>query len=265
MRKFLISPHKSRFRIGLAGRGSDRSGQCLLAPKRATNRRVRLPAAGAGGERARGASWPQAVVAVHGETALPLECEGPVRLGPGLGPGLRSERSRGERPPGARRRSRLPAVYVMLVTVVQLVGELVHYVPEYHRVQVFPQNVKQIPVSHLASPNYGVDVVPPDQPEAQPHGVDPRPRRAYDDHPVHQRERRQEAEDHEPEPEEHVDLLVDDVQRQDAECIVALHLAGRAELVEQRALDHPMKRDAGVSPTKYNDMSVLSCAPESDR
>ena len=41
-----------------------------------------------------------------------------------------------------------------------------------------------------------------------------------------------------PEPEEHVDLLVDYVDGQNAECIVTFNVAGRSELVEG-ALGHP--------------------------
>ena len=40
------------------------------------------------------------------------------------------------------------------------------------------------------------------------------------------------GEEDEPEPDEDVDLLVDDVQRQHAETVEALHCARRSELVE---------------------------------
>ena len=45
------------------------------------------------------------------------------------------------------------------------------------------------------------------------------------------------GDDDEPEPEEDVDLLVDNVQRQDAQRVKLLHGSGRTELVEL-ALGH---------------------------
>ena len=47
----------------------------------------------------------------------------------------------------------------------------------------------------------------------------------------------EQADKDEPEPEKDVDLLVDDVEGEDAEAVVLLHGAGGAELVE-RALGH---------------------------
>jgi len=43
--------------------------------------------------------------------------------------------------------------------------------------------------------------------------------------------------ENEPEPHEDVDLLVEDVQGEDAHCVVLLNFTGRAKLVE-RALGH---------------------------
>ena len=51
-------------------------------------------------------------------------------------------------------------------------------------------------------------------------------------HPVGHLDGRDDGEDDEPEPEEDVDLLVDDVQGQHAETVEALHCARRSELVE---------------------------------
>lgn len=128
---------------------------------------------------------------------------------------------------------------MMLVVVVQFVGELVHDIPEYDGVEVLSEYVEEIPVAHLASSDYSVDVVPPDEAEAHSHHVDAHARREDDDEPVDEGDEGEQAEDDEPEPEEDVDLLVDDVEWQDAERVVPLYLAGRAELVEQCAFYHP--------------------------
>lgn len=58
--------------------------------------------------------------------------------------------------------------------------------------------------------------------------------------PINDHGRRQDAEDHEPEPQEHVNLLVDGVQRQYADGVVGFHLTRHAKLVEN-AFGHPGK------------------------
>lgn len=151
---------------------------------------------------------------------------------------LQGRQSRVEHPPGDRRSRVRHAVDVVLVVVVQLVRELVHDVPEYDGVEVLPEDVEQVPVAHLAAPHDGVDVVAPHEPEPHSHHVDAHARREDDDDAVDERDEREEAQDDKPEPEEHVDLLVDHVQRENAERIVPLHLARRAELVEQCAFHH---------------------------
>lgn len=66
--------------------------------------------------------------------------------------------------------------------------------------------------------------------------------------PVNDHGRRQDAEDHEPKPQEDVDFFIDDVQWQYAYGIVGFHLAGYAELVEN-ALGHPREyEDHRVHP-----------------
>ena len=99
------------------------------------------------------------------------------------------------------------------------------------------EHVEKEPVAHFGLADDGVDDFAVDEPEADVEQVGPHARRQDDDEPVEEDEGCEEAEDEEPEPEEDVDLLVDDVQRQDAEGVVLLHLAGRAELVES-ALGH---------------------------
>lgn len=58
--------------------------------------------------------------------------------------------------------------------------------------------------------------------------------------PVNENARRQEPEDHEPEPQKNVNLFVDGVQRQYTNGVVRFDLAGHTELVEN-ALSHPGK------------------------
>lgn len=130
----------------------------------------------------------------------------------------------------------------MLIVVVQFTGELVHYVPEDYRVQVLSQDVQQVPISHLASPYDGIDIVPPDESESHSHHIDSHSGGEDDDESVEKSDKSEEAEKDEPEPEKDVDLLVDHVEGQDAERVVALHLAGGAELVEQRAFDHSVEK-----------------------
>lgn len=130
----------------------------------------------------------------------------------------------------------------------QLVGQLLHHVPENDRVDVLPQHVEQEPVSHFAPPDDQVDRVLPDQTVAHPEQVHPHPRREYYYYPVDDGHESQHAEYYEPEPEEYVDLLVDDVQGQDAHGVVLLELTGNAELAEG-ALGHPREYlDHGVGP-----------------
>lgn len=168
---------------------------------------------------------------------------------------LQGRQSGVEHPAGHRRSRVRHAVDVVLVVVVQLVGELVHDVAEDHRVEVLAEDVQQVPVAHLAAAHDGVHVVAAHEAEAHAHHVHAHARREDDDDAVQQREEGQRAEDHEPEPEEHVDLLVDHVEGQDAERVVPLHLARRPELVEQRALHHPGKGEAQYEYTNmYNEI-----------
>ena len=68
-------------------------------------------------------------------------------------------------------------------------------------------------------------------------GVDPEAGDQEHHHPVEDGQGREQGQGHEPEPEEDVDLLVDDVQRQDAETIVFGDGARGSVLVEG-ALGH---------------------------
>ena len=79
-------------------------------------------------------------------------------------------------------------------------------------------------------------------PEPDPEDVSSDVGTEDDDEPVEDHEEGEEAEHQEPEPDEDVDLLVDDVEREDAQHVVVLDVAGRPILVE-RALRHSKEND----------------------
>lgn len=135
------------------------------------------------------------------------------------------------------RRRPVLSVHEVFAGVAELLAELVHHLLEDDRVHVLTEHVEQEPVAHLRLAHDRVDHFAVDEPEADVEQVGAHPRAQDDDEPVEEHERREEAEDEEPEPQEDVDLFVDHVERQDAEGVVLLHLAGRAELVES-ALGH---------------------------
>ena len=108
------------------------------------------------------------------------------------------------------------------------------------------EHVKEEPVSDVALLHDRVDHLSPDEPEPDVQEVCAHLRADDNDDPVDDDEEAKDGERDEPEPEEDVDLLVDDVEGQDAEGVVLLHLAGGSELVEG-ALCHPRKDvDHGV-------------------
>ena len=74
-------------------------------------------------------------------------------------------------------------------------------------------------------------------PEPDPEDVSSDVGAEDDDEPVEDHEEGEEAEHQEPEPDEDVDLLVDDVEGEDAQHVVVLDVAGRPVLVK-RALRH---------------------------
>lgn len=136
------------------------------------------------------------------------------------------------------RRRPVLSVHKVFAGVPELLTQLVHNLLEDDRVHVLTEHVKEEPVAHLGLADDRVDHFAVDEPEADVEQVGPHPRAQDDDEPVQEDQGRQEAQDEEPEPEEDVNLFVDDVERQDAEGVVLLHLARRAELVES-ALGHP--------------------------
>ena len=79
-------------------------------------------------------------------------------------------------------------------------------------------------------------------PEPDPEDVSSDVGAEDDDEPVEDHEEGEEAEHQEPEPDEDVDLLVDDVEREDAQHVVVLDVAGCPVLVE-RALRHSKEKE----------------------
>ena len=109
---------------------------------------------------------------------------------------------------------------------------------EDHGVHVLPEHVQQEPVAHLGLLDYYVDALLLDEPEADVEEVGPHPRGDDDDEAVEDHHSGQHCQQQEVEPQEDVDLLIDNVDGQDAEGVVALNVSGRTKLVEG-ALGHP--------------------------
>ena len=82
----------------------------------------------------------------------------------------------------------------------------------------------------------------PDQPEPHPENVGPDVGTEDYDEPIQDHSEGEQAQGQEPEPDEDVDLLVDDVEREDAQHVVVLDVAGCPVLVE-RALRHSKEKD----------------------
>ena len=110
------------------------------------------------------------------------------------------------------------------------------------------EHVKEEPVSDVALLHDRVDHLSPDEPEPDVQEVCAHLRADDNDDPVDDDEEAKDGERDEPEPEEDVDLLVDDVEREKTERVVLLDLSRRSELVE-RALGHPREHvDQRVEP-----------------
>jgi len=124
--------------------------------------------------------------------------------------------------------------------VAQPPGELVHDFFEDNTVDVLAQHVEEEPIAHLALLDDGVDDLALDEPESYVEEVGAHP--GTDDYheTVDDNQGGEDAEDQEPEPQKNVDLLVDNVEWQDAERVMFLHLARSTELVEG-ALGHARK------------------------
>lgn len=132
--------------------------------------------------------------------------------------------------------------------VAESLGQFVHNLFEYQSIDVLAQHVEEEPVPHLALPDYGVDDFLVDEAEAQTQEVGPHARTEDDHEAVQQHEEREEHQQQKPKPEEDVDLLVDDVDGEDAQGVVLLQLPRGAELTEG-ALGHAREHeDHGIYP-----------------
>lgn len=128
----------------------------------------------------------------------------------------------------------------------QLPGQLMHDLFEDHVVHILSQHVEQKPISHLTLLDDGVDDIFLDESEPNEEQIGPHLGTDDDDHSVDDHEGRQTPQNQEPEPQEDVDLLVDNIERQDAEGVMLFHFARGTELVK-RAFGHTGKHvDHGI-------------------
>ena len=99
-----------------------------------------------------------------------------------------------------------------------------HDLFEDDRVNILAQHVEQEPVAHLGLLHNDVDALFLDEPKSDVEKVGSHPWREDDRDAIDDDERCEQHEEHHPEPQEDVDLFVDNVQREDAHGIVLLYL-----------------------------------------
>jgi len=104
-------------------------------------------------------------------------------------------------------------------------------------VDVLGQEVKKEPVSNLWVVEYDSDVEPVSESRPRLESSVPQMREENDGDTIDQDDSSDDSEEDEPEPEEDVDLLIDNVEREDAESIMLLHVSWRTISVE-RTLGH---------------------------
>ena len=114
----------------------------------------------------------------------------------------------------------------------EFLGQLVNHVFKYHRVDVLAEQVDEEPVADVTLADDHVDALALHSPVAHAEHEGPDVRAEDDGHAVDQDQEGENTQQEQPEPDENVDLLIDDVERQDAESVVLLNIAGSAELVE---------------------------------
>ena len=105
------------------------------------------------------------------------------------------------------------------------------------RVNVLAEEKENKPVPNLALAGDQFDFVARRQTGLGPQQVHPCLGSQDDSQAVQQRQTGHYRQQDEPEPEEHVNLLVDDVQREDAQAVDFLNCTGRTKFVE-RAFGH---------------------------
>ncbi len=104
-------------------------------------------------------------------------------------------------------------------------------------VNVLAQQVDEEPVAHIALGHDHLDALALDAAVAHAQGEGANVRAEHDGEAVDQHQEGQQPQEEQPEPDEDVNLLVDNVERQDAEGVVLLNVARRAKLVKG-ALGH---------------------------
>ena len=126
----------------------------------------------------------------------------------------------------------VPAAAEVFALVAQPSGQFMHDLLENNTVHVLAQHVEEEPVAHLALLDDGVDDLSLDEPESNVEEVGAHPRTDDYHETIDDDERREHAQNEKPEPQENVNLFIDDVQRKDAERVVFLHLTRSTELVK---------------------------------
>ena len=115
--------------------------------------------------------------------------------------------------------------------------QVAHDLAEDAGVHVLADHVEQEPVADPRLADDDVDGVPTDEPQSHVEEVGAHPRTDHQHHAEGVVDERQAGQAQEPEPQEHVQLLVDDVERQDAEDVHHLDVA-RGTVLAEGALGH---------------------------
>ena len=110
-----------------------------------------------------------------------------------------------------------------------------HDLLENNTVHVLAQHVKEEPVAHLALLDDGVDDLSLDEPESNVEEVGAHPRTDDYHETIDDDERREHAQNEKPEPQENVNLFIDDVQ---------LAVIGSRQKVLWTSSKHPPKKRA---------------------
>lgn len=124
-----------------------------------------------------------------------------------------------------------PLVGAVLVAA-HLAGQIGDDLLVDERVDVLAQLVEQEPVTDVALVGHQLDLLALGEAGAGAEQEVAELGTRHHGDPIDQRDAGQDAQDDEPEPEEHVDLLVDNIQRQHAQSVELLHVAGGTVFVE---------------------------------
>ena len=136
-------------------------------------------------------------------------------------------------------------VRVVFAFVSESPGQVAHDLAEDAGVHVLADHVEQEPVADARLSNDDVDGVSADEPQAHVQEVGAYPRADHQQHSERVVDERQAGQAQKPEPQEHVQLLVHNVQRQDAQHVHDLYVARGAVFPERafgHAWEHPDER-----------------------